>query len=114
MRINISPQQFRQTDFSAQVGHTIFSTLIGASQIELELTESTIIDNIDHTVAAMGQLRKLDVQFSIDDFGTGYSSLNFLKQLPVSILKVDQSFIQEISDDTDIWTVVRTIMAMAE
>lgn len=114
MSINVSPQQFRQTDFTETVRSTIRKYNLPAHIIDLEITEGMIIDNIDHTVAAMNELRAMGIHFSIDDFGTGYSNLNYLKSLPLDVLKVDQSFIRDIENDSNDRAIVSTIIAMAD
>lgn len=114
MCINVSPQQFRQIDFTRIVKRIIDENDIPAHNIDLEITEGMIIDNIEHTVASMKELRELGLHFSIDDFGTGYSNLNYLKRLPLDVLKVDQSFVRDIQNDPNDTAIVRTILAMAD
>ncbi|MFQ3280906.1 EAL domain-containing protein, partial [Reinekea sp.] len=111
--INVSPQQFRMSDFPKVVSDIIESFEVPPYMVDLEITESMIIDNIDYTVAAMKELRSTGVHFSIDDFGTGYSNLNYLKKLPLDVLKVDQSFVRDIQSDPNDTAIVRTILAMA-
>jgi EAL domain-containing protein (putative c-di-GMP-specific phosphodiesterase class I) len=77
------------------------------------MTESLLLDNVDETIANMNTLGEMGVQFSLDDFGTGYSSLQYLKKLPINQLKIDPSFIQDISTDSNGQVIVRTIIAMA-
>jgi diguanylate cyclase (GGDEF)-like protein/PAS domain S-box-containing protein len=114
MCINVSPQQFRQPDFTRIVRKIIEGFKVPANLINLEITEGMIIDNIDHTVASMNELRDFGINFSIDDFGTGYSNLNYLKRLPLDVLKVDQSFVRDIQNDPNDTAIVRTILAMAD
>ena len=73
-----------------------------------------LLENIDDTIATMNTLKKIGVQFSLDDFGTGYSSLQYLKRLPLYQLKIDQSFVQDITVDSNDKAIVRTIIAMAK
>ena len=113
MCINVSPQQFRQQDFTQIVRSIVTDQGVAPNIIDLEITEGMIIDNIDHTVASMNELRDFGLHFSIDDFGTGYSNLNYLKKLPLDVLKVDQSFVRDIQHDPDDTAIVRTILAMA-
>lgn len=81
--------------------------------LELEITESTAMQSIENTVAILEQLSQLGIQISIDDFGTGYSSLNYLKKFPLTRLKIDRSFIQDIVEDPDDAEIVKAIVAMA-
>lgn len=112
--INVSPQQFRRHDFTEVVSRIITDSALPSGMVTLEITESMIIDNIDHTVALINKLRRLGIHFSIDDFGTGYSNLNYLKRLPLDVLKVDQSFVRDIQNDPNDAAIVRTILAMAD
>ena len=111
--VNVSARQFKQDDFLQIVKDAIFKAGIRPDQLELELTESILIDDIEHTLEALNGLRKLGVRTAIDDFGTGYSSLNYLKQFPVDTLKIDRSFIQNLPDNSDDAQITRTIIAMA-
>lgn len=86
---------------------------IRPKNLKLELTESALLDNLENTIAIMHELNKIGITFSLDDFGTGYSSLQYLKKLPISQLKIDQSFVRDISTNVSDATIVRTIIAMA-
>lgn len=113
LSVNVSAKQFFQTDFVQQVHSCILRNDINPMLLKLELTESLLITNIENTIATMTALGNIGVQFSLDDFGTGYSSLQYLKKLPLSQLKIDQSFIQDITVDSGGQAIVRTILAMA-
>ncbi|MCF7971052.1 MAG: EAL domain-containing protein, partial [Methylococcaceae bacterium] len=111
--VNISPRQFRQDDFVAQVEMAIASSGIEAKYLMLELTEGIVIEDIQVTIDKMLQIKSMGIAISIDDFGTGYSSLTYLKQLPLSQLKIDQSFVRDINVDTSDEVIVETIIALA-
>ncbi|MFQ3171340.1 MAG: diguanylate cyclase (GGDEF)-like protein/PAS domain S-box-containing protein [Oleispira sp.] len=111
--INVSARQFKQHGFIDLVKEVIEESSIKPNQLELELTESILIDNLDHTLDILTRLRAMGVRMAIDDFGTGYSSLNYLKQFPVDTLKIDQSFIQNLPDNKDDAQITRTIISMA-
>lgn len=111
--VNVSARQFKQLDFLDMVKEILSTTGIHPSELELELTESILIDNVDHTLSVLNGLRDMGVQTAIDDFGTGYSSLNYLKQFPVDTLKIDRSFIQNLPFNKDDAQITRTIIAMA-
>lgn len=113
LSINISPRQFRQSDFVAGIAAALNEHRVPAQCLKLEITESMLIHNIASTVDKMNQLRDLGVRFAIDDFGTGYSSLSYLKRLPVDLLKIDQSFIRDCTEDSNDAEIVRAIIAMA-
>lgn len=113
MGINISPQQFSQPAFFEQVKQAINQHNIPASCIDLEITEGMVINEVEETIIRMNEIRSYGVSFSIDDFGTGYSSLSYLKRLPLDVLKVDQSFVRDLSTDTNDAAIVETILAMA-
>ena len=110
--INISPRQFRQVDFVAQVAAAIEAQQIPSQCLELEITESIVIHDINDTVAKMHELRGMGICFAIDDFGTGYSSLSYLKRLPVDQLKIDKSFINDCTEDSNDAEIIRAIIAM--
>ncbi|AHF01704.1 diguanylate cyclase [Thiomicrospira aerophila AL3] len=114
LAINVSAKQFKEPNFVDQVSQNIQRYGIHAGRLKIELTESTIIDNIEETVLKMRQLRELGVKFSLDDFGTGYSSLQYLKRLPLDQIKIDQTFVRDIVQDPDDVTIVKTIIAMSQ
>ena len=111
--INVSARQFKQVGFIDLIKEIIEESGIDPNQLELELTESILIDNLDHTLDVLTRLRAMGVRMAIDDFGTGYSSLNYLKQFPVDTLKIDQSFIFNLPHNTDDAQITRTIISMA-
>jgi len=111
--INVSPRQFHQADFVAQVTNLIEEADISPASLKLEITENIVMADVEDTIAKMEELRGLGVVFSIDDFGTGYSSLAYLKKLPLSQIKIDRSFVQDITHDANDATIVETIISMA-
>ncbi len=112
--INLSARQFRQSNLVEQYRAVIQETGTDPGRLELELTESTIMKDIDIAVGMFQQLHSLGVRLAIDDFGTGYSSLNNLKHFPIDTLKVDRSFVCDIPDDKDDAAIVTAIVAMAK
>lgn len=111
--VNVSAVQFRQSDFVDKVIRIVAETGLVPSMLELELTESTIIDKIDTVIDKMNRLRNAGIGISMDDFGTGYSSLAYLKRLPFTTLKIDRSFVRDIMSDADDAALVETILSMA-
>jgi diguanylate cyclase (GGDEF)-like protein/PAS domain S-box-containing protein len=112
--VNVSQRQLVQKDFVDNVKQIIIEADIAPELLELELTESMLHDDLELTRQKLLELNELGVTFSLDDFGTGYSSLSYLKNLPINVLKIDQSFVREfLTQDTDC-AIVRTIIAMAE
>ena len=111
--INISPRQFRDKAFISDVRNLIETTEIDPKWVEFEITEGIVIHNVQETIEIMKQLCNLGISFSLDDFGTGYSSLSYLKQLPVSSLKVDQTFVRDITTDPNDAAIVEATLAMA-
>jgi diguanylate cyclase (GGDEF)-like protein/PAS domain S-box-containing protein len=114
LSINVSAKQFHQTDFVNQVKTALHCHSINPKLLRLELTESLLQDNIEETIAMMTSLSQIGVSFSLDDFGTGYSSLQYLKRLPLDELKIDQSFVRDITTDSSDKAIVSTIIAMAQ
>jgi len=113
LSVNVSAKQFRQPDFIEQVQLAIKNHSINPMSLELELTESILLENIEDTVATMNALKEIGIRFSLDDFGTGYSSLQYLKRLPLYQLKIDQSFVRDIAGNNGDQAIVQTIVAMA-
>lgn len=113
LAVNVSAKQFRQTEFVEEVKAVVMSSGINPNQLKLELTESLVLDNVDESIQKMQALKTIGVGFSMDDFGTGYSSLSYLKRLPLDQLKIDQSFVRDITLDPNDAVIVQTIIAMA-
>jgi EAL domain-containing protein (putative c-di-GMP-specific phosphodiesterase class I) len=114
LSINISPVQLRQIDFTEKVIQIIKETKVDPHYVMLEFTENTFIDNIEKTIEKIKILNKIGISFAIDDFGIGYSSLYYLKRLPLEQLKIDKSFIQDITKDDNNARLVETIIVMAQ
>jgi len=110
--VNVSARQFHQPDFVEQVWDQIKRSGINPHLLKIELTENVVLDRIDEVVKRMRQLKALGVSFSLDDFGTGYSSLSYLKKLPLDQVKIDQSFVHDITHDPNDAAIVRAILAM--
>ncbi len=101
LAVNVSPAQFHQSDLVSTVQKVLQETNFPPERLELEITESLVMQNVDSAIQTMKQLNALGVQLSIDDFGTGYSSLSYLKRFPVQKIKIDRSFIKDIETDED-------------
>ena len=113
LSVNVSVKQFHQPNFVDQVQTAIQNAGINPKRLKLELTESMFLENVKEVIVTMNQLKDIGVQFSLDDFGTGYSSLQYLKELPLDQLKIDQSFVRDIVSDSNNLSIVKTIIAMA-
>ncbi|MEG4989470.1 EAL domain-containing response regulator [Microcoleus sp. BR0-C5] len=111
--VNLSPRQFHQPDLSSRVAQILAETGLQASSLELELTESLMVEDAESAIATLQQLKKLGVSISIDDFGTGYSSLSYLTQYPFDTLKIDRCFISNITDGCTNAAIVKAIIEMA-
>jgi diguanylate cyclase (GGDEF)-like protein/PAS domain S-box-containing protein len=111
---NLSPQQVKQSNLLEMISEILRETGLGADHLELEITENTIMDRSGDTIATFRRLEELGVHLSVDDFGTGYSSLAYLKQFPVHRLKIDRSFIADITVDSDDAAIVSAMIAMAK
>jgi EAL domain-containing protein (putative c-di-GMP-specific phosphodiesterase class I) len=112
LAVNISQLQFRQQDFVSQVLHLIGHYGIEADLLELEITESMLVQDLPDLIQKMTAIRARGVSFSLDDFGTGYSSLNHLKKLPLSQLKIDQSFVRDMLTDASDASIARTVVVL--
>ncbi|OHC64697.1 MAG: hypothetical protein A2040_03375 [Rhodocyclales bacterium GWA2_65_19] len=112
--VNISPRHFRQPDFVDQVRHCLAATGADPTRITLEVTEGMIIDNINDVIAKMHELSAMGIHFSMDDFGTGYSSLSYLKRLPIHEIKIDKTFVQDMTTDANDAALVEVILAVAK
>jgi diguanylate cyclase (GGDEF)-like protein len=114
MAVNLSARQFRQRDLVDMVGQVLRENDLPPSSLELEITESMLMDDLAAAAAVLGDLQKLGVNIAIDDFGTGYSSLGYLKAFPLHCLKIDRSFIADVPGDASDAAIVRTIIALAD
>jgi diguanylate cyclase (GGDEF)-like protein/PAS domain S-box-containing protein len=111
--LNISPLQLMRADFSTQVRDVLAAHGVPPSMLEIEITETTVMRNLDDVAKQMLDLASVGVHFSVDDFGTGYSSLRHLHQLPISTLKIDQSFIERICEADETREIVQAILSLA-
>lgn len=114
MAVNLSARQFRDADIVEMIKQIIEETKIDPHMLELEITESIALDNIEYSINTIERLREIGISFSLDDFGTGYSSMNYLKLLPVSNLKIDKSFLDTIMDNQSDQKIVSMIIALAQ
>jgi polar amino acid transport system substrate-binding protein len=113
MAVNLSARQFKDKDIIKIVSDIIEDTGVNPKNLELEITESIALDDIEYTIETIQELRKIGVNFSLDDFGTGYSSMNYLKRLPVSNLKIDKSFLNTVMEDRSDQKIIQTIITLA-
>jgi diguanylate cyclase (GGDEF)-like protein/PAS domain S-box-containing protein len=111
--VNLSGQQFKQADLVDQIKQALYQTSLEAEYLNLEITESIVMDDAEAATGMLRQLRSLGVQLSIDDFGTGYSSLSYLHRFPVNVLKVDRSFVSRMGTDQESMGIVETVIALA-
>ena len=111
--VNLSTRQFRQKNLVEIVTDILNETGLPAKLLELEVTESALMENIEYSIEMMADLSRLGVRWSLDDFGTGYSSLTYLRDFPVHVLKVDQSFVREITINPEDSAIVETIIDLA-
>ncbi|MBF0195922.1 MAG: EAL domain-containing protein [Magnetococcales bacterium] len=112
--VNLSPRQFQQVDIHKMVETVLKETGLPAKYLELEVTESMMMDDSEKATSILNQFRDLDLSISMDDFGTGYSSLSYLKKFPINTLKIDQSFVRDLTIDSDDAAIVSAIVSMAK
>jgi diguanylate cyclase (GGDEF)-like protein/PAS domain S-box-containing protein len=112
--VNVSAVQFKERNFLELVSRTLDQTGLDPQYLELELTESAMMQDIEFTITLLESLKKMGVGLAIDDFGTGYSSLSYLKRFPIDTLKVDRSFVKDIATDPDDAAITSAIISMAK
>ena len=112
LAINVSPLQFRRADFVDVVEDVLTETGFDPSRLELEVTETTLLGNVESAQAAMQRLKALGVKLALDDFGTGYSSLQYLRRFPFDRLKIDQSFVRSIENAAEAAAIVHAIVSL--
>jgi diguanylate cyclase (GGDEF)-like protein/PAS domain S-box-containing protein len=112
--VNVSARQFSQPQFVSQVGEALTQSGARTDRLKLELTESLLLENVEHVIDTMTALRASGVSFSLDDFGTGYSSMSYLKRLPLDQLKIDQSFVRDVNHNHHDAAIARTIITLGQ
>jgi diguanylate cyclase (GGDEF)-like protein/PAS domain S-box-containing protein len=110
--VNLSPRQFRQPDLSRSVARALDAAGMDPRRLTLEVTEGSVMENADTAVRTLHELKAMGIGISIDDFGTGYSSLSYLKRFPIDSLKIDQSFVRDITTDADDAAITSAVIAM--
>ena len=111
--VNLSARQFTQKMLVQSIQDVLLETGLEPRFLELELTESMMMDDVDKAIAVLGNLKKIGVKIAIDDFGTGYSSLAYLRRFPLDVLKIDRSFINDLATDSNAGAIVTSIIALA-
>ncbi|WP_455211579.1 EAL domain-containing response regulator [Kaarinaea lacus] len=111
--VNLSPMQFRHRNLVGMIESVLEETGIDAHWLELEITETSVMEDPEHALATLKQLYGMGIRLAVDDFGTGYSSLSYLKKFPLDVLKIDRSFISDLAHDLDDAAIVDSIIAMA-
>lgn len=114
LSVNISARQIQQADFVEQVLSALECSGANPSRLKLELTESMLLHDVEDTIDKMTQLKRRGVEFSLDDFGTGYSSLSYLKRLPLDELKIDRSFVRDVTTDIRDAAIARAILSLGQ
>jgi diguanylate cyclase (GGDEF)-like protein len=114
MTVNVSSTQFMQSNFVERISQILKETGLNPVYLQLELTEGTLMKNSEDTIKKLHLLKDMGIKVSIDDFGTGYSSLNYLKRLPLSTLKIDRSFIQDLAKNPDDQAITKAIIDLAK
>jgi EAL domain-containing protein (putative c-di-GMP-specific phosphodiesterase class I) len=114
MGVNISSLQFKQQSMASLVRQALAETGLDARYLELELTESAIMQNVDQVNDTLNELKEIGVNLSVDDFGTGYSSMSYLKRFPLDTLKIDRSFVMDITTDPNDAAIIKAIIALAK
>lgn len=110
--VNISPKQFRHQDVAQIVRDALTANRIDPQYLEVEITETAVMDNVDDAIAKLKSIRAMGVHISVDDFGTGYTSINYLRQYPVSVLKIDQTFIKGLPDNQNDTAITSAVIAL--
>jgi diguanylate cyclase (GGDEF)-like protein len=111
--VNLSTRQFQQADLVSQVNRALQDSGLEAGALDLEITETNAMHNAEASVVTLGGLKALGVRISLDDFGTGYSSLSYLKRFPIDTIKLDQSFVRDVTSDPDDAAISSAVIAMA-
>jgi EAL domain-containing protein (putative c-di-GMP-specific phosphodiesterase class I) len=112
--VNLSALEFKHPNLVSSIREILIKTKVDPKMIELELTESVAVNDVNKCVALMDELRALGLKITIDDFGTGYSSLSYLRNLPLDVIKIDQAFVRQLETDGNSQAIVQAILALAK
>jgi diguanylate cyclase (GGDEF)-like protein/PAS domain S-box-containing protein len=112
--VNLSPAQFRHADLAKEILHVLTETGLPPERLELEVTESLLIDDPDRVLATLNTLKAAGVRISLDDFGTGYSSLSYLQRFPFDKIKIDRSFVSQMESNADSMAIIRAVIALGK
>lgn len=112
--VNVSAIDFRQRDFTDNLAEILTQTGLPPAQLELEITESVLMQNVDDTVATLNTIKAMGVRLALDDFGTGYSSLSYLRRFSIDVLKIDQSFVRGMSVNSQDAQLISAIIGMGK
>lgn len=113
INVNVSPREVQQPDLPVRIGRTLRETDLSPADLKLEITESAIFGNAESALRTLHAIGRMGVHLALDDFGTGYSSLSYLRRFPVHTLKIDQSFVQELTSNASSVAIVRALVALA-
>ncbi len=111
--VNISPKQFRHQDITQLIASVLEETGLEPRYLEMEITETAVMDNVETAASKLNDIQKMGVDISVDDFGTGYTSISYLKQFPIAVLKIDQSFIRGIPHNQNDIAITSAVIALA-
>lgn len=111
--VNLSPKQFRHQDIPALVSEVLKETKLDPQYLELEITETAVMDNVESAISLLTHIKEMGVGIAIDDFGTGYTSISYLKQFPINVIKIDQSFIKGIPNNQNDLAITTAVIALA-
>lgn len=112
--VNLSARQLAQPNLVESIASILEETQLDAAYLELEVTESLMMENLEQSISVLQQIQELGVKLALDDFGTGYSSLNYLRRFPINTLKIDRSFVREVGENSHDAAVINAIIALAK
>ena len=110
--VNLSPLQFKQENLAQTVKDALTTNGLEPERLELEITESLMLENVEQTIELLNQFKEMGVRISLDDFGTGYSSLSYMNELPLDKIKIDRSFILDLYQNSNSLTLIQAVTAL--
>lgn len=114
LSLNLAIKQLQRIDFISRLSSMLEETGCKAQWLEFEVTEGQLMNNPEHAITLLNQIKDMNIRLSVDDFGTGYSSLSYLKRFPINKLKIDQSFVRDLPDDDEDSAITRAVIALAK